>query len=155
VRNKTSDVFEKARAYCFLLLKFRLRSENELYSRLKRKKFDVAVIRKTLDFLKEKRFIDDAAFIRAWVGSRIKKGFGLRRITQELALKGIDKRLIESAAGEIKESYPQAKMALEVASKRMEKIKGLEPQKMKSRIYGYLLRRGFSPDVVIDVIDKL
>ena len=151
----SADAFQKAKNYCFLLLKFRLRSEQELCSRLKKKKFDEPIIRKALDFLKEKKFIDDAAFVQAWVESRIKRGFGLRRIIQELALKGIDKRLIESAEEDIKENYPQRQMALAVASKRMEKLEELDPEKIKSRIYGYLLRRGFSPDIVIDVVDEL
>jgi regulatory protein len=155
VRDKTSDVFQKAQAYCFLLLKFRLRSENELYSRLKRKKFDETVIRKTLDFLKEKKFIDDAAFSRLWADSRLKKGIGIRRITQELALKGVDKRLVDNEAARIKESYPQAEMAKAVARQRLEKLKGLDPQKVKARIYGYLMRRGFSPDVIIDIVNDL
>ena len=155
MKDKAVDAFQKAKNYCFLLLKFRLRSEKELYSRLERKKFDETIIRKALDFLKEKKFIDDAAFSRLWVDSRIKKSFGLRRITQELALKGIDKRLIDNEAARIKESYPQAEMAKAVARQRLEKLKGLQPQKIKSRIYGYLMRRGFSPDVIIDIVNEL
>ncbi|MFA5156398.1 MAG: regulatory protein RecX [Candidatus Omnitrophota bacterium] len=147
--------FEKAKNYCFLLLKFRLRSENELRSRLKKKKFDEPVIRKAIDFLKEKKFIDDAAFARGWADSRLKKGMGARRIAQELALKGIDKRLIEGEVARIKEDYPETETALEIARRRKEKMKDVDPQKIRQRIYGYLIRRGFSPDVVIDVVNEL
>ena len=38
MRNK-EELLQKAREYAFLLLKFRLRSEKEIYSRLKQKKF--------------------------------------------------------------------------------------------------------------------
>ncbi len=155
MKDTALDPFEKAKNYCFLLLKFRLRSEKELYSRLKKKKFDEAIIRKILDFLKEKKFIDDICFSRAWADSRVKKGFGIRRISQELALKGVDKSLIESQVSRIKEDYPQTDLALEIARKRIEKMKGLEPDKKKMRIYGYLMRRGFAPDVVMDVLGRL
>lgn len=155
MKNTPLDQFEKAKNYCFLLLKFRLRSEKELYSRLEKKKFDETIIRKVLDFLKEKKFIDDLCFSRGWANSRIKKGFGIRRIAQELALKGIDKGLIESQISRIKEDYPQANLALEIARKRIDKMKGLEPEKKKMRIYGYLMRRGFAPDVVMDVLGQL
>ena len=148
-------VFEKAKNYCFLLLKFRLRSEKELSGRLKQKKFDEATIRKVLDFLREKSFVDDAAFSRAWADSRAKKGLGVRRIAQELGVKGIDKRLIEAEASRIKQDYPERETVLELARKRLAKMKDIEPQKAKARIYGYLMRRGFSPDIIIDVVNEL
>ncbi len=78
---------EKARAYAFLLLKFRLRRENELLARLKQKGFSEQVSKDTVNFLKEKEFIDDRVFAKGWVASRLKRPFGLRRIKQELNLK--------------------------------------------------------------------
>lgn len=138
-----------------MLLKFRLRSENELHGRLKKKKFAEPAIRKAIDFLKEKRFIDDAVFASAWVDARLKKGMGPRRIARELAFKGIDKRLIEGELARIKEDYPEDETALEIALRKKEKMKDIDPQKMRQRIYGYLIRRGFSPDTVIGVLNEL
>ncbi|MCK9571842.1 MAG: recombination regulator RecX, partial [Candidatus Omnitrophica bacterium] len=94
---------EKARAYAFLLLKFRLRSAKELEQRLKQKGFSEQLSRETVKFLQDKEFIDDRVFARGWVSSRLKRPFGLRRIKQELLQKGLDKEIIETAFAWAKE----------------------------------------------------
>ncbi len=147
--------FQKAKEYSFLLLKFRLRSEKEISERLKKKKFPEQVINATVAFLKEKKFIDDDEFARAWIESRIKKPLGLRRLKEELRVKGIDKEIIESSIREVRRDYAEADIVAEAAAEKLSRIKGVEPQKAKSRVYAYLLRRGFSPDVVIDTINKI
>jgi regulatory protein len=146
---------QRAKNYAFLLLKFRLRSEKEIYQRLKKKKFPENIIQETLSFLKAQKFIDDIFFAKAWIESRLKKPLGLRRIEQELKLKGLDKEVIDSQISEIKKSYSEEKIVIEIAQQRLNKLKGIEPTKAKNRVYGYLLRRGFSPEVVIDVINQL
>lgn len=153
----TSDVerFAKAKNYCFLLLKFRPRSEKEFYSRLKRKKFEEPLIRQTLGFLKEKGFIDDNYFARSWIDSRLKKPLGLRRIRQELRQKGVDKQTIESNIEKIKNSYSEESVVSQLARRRLDKSKGIDPGKLKVRIYAYLLRRGFSPETVINALNQL
>lgn len=155
VINKNKDLLQKTKNYAFLLLKFRLRSEKELYQRLKKKKFDDNVIKRTLSFLKDKGFIDDNIFTKTWIESRLKKPLGLRRLKQELKLKGIDKDIIDNQIEEIKKDYPEEDIVLELAKKRFNKLKGIEPNKAKRRIYAYLLQRGFSPEIIIDVVNQL
>ena len=145
----------KAREYAFLLLKFRLRSENELYQRLKQKKFSEEIILDTLKFLKEKKFLDDSLFAKGWINSRIKKPYGLRRIVQELKLKGIDKGIIEEELGEVKKNYSEEEIVQNIIEDRLGKLKNIEPQTARKRVYGYLVRRGFSPDIIIDKINIL
>ena len=148
-------MLEKARNYAFLLLKFRPRSERELYARLKKKKFDESVIKDTLSFLKEKNFLDDNYFARAWIESRLKKPFGLRRIEQELKRKGIDKEIIQAQIETSRKGYREEEVVLGLAQERWLKLKGLEPKKSKQRIFGYLLRRGFSPEIIIETVNQL
>lgn len=149
------DSLDAAKEYAFLLLKFRLRSENELESRLKRKKFSPQIIRAALDFLKEKKFLDDELFARSWIRSRIRRPLGIRRIRQELNLKGIDKEIIESKLSELKEDYSEEGIVRELARERLGKLKGIEPRSAQRRVYAYLLRRGFSPEVIIDELSNL
>ena len=80
MQNIRVDQLQKAKNYAFLLLKFRPRSEKEISERLKRKKFDTAVIRETILFLKEKSFVDDSYFAKVWLESRIKRPLGLRKL---------------------------------------------------------------------------
>lgn len=150
-----SNDIEEARRYAFLLLKFRLRSEKELYQRLKRKKFSEETIRQTIGFLKEKKFINDNEFAGMWVASRIKRPLGLRRIKEELSLKGIDKEIVDAQIAQIKQGYREEEVVSRIARERIARLRGIEPYKAKSRLFSYLLRRGFSPEVITDVINGL
>jgi len=152
---RSSHEPEKAKEYAFLLLKFRLRSEKELERRLKQKGFSAELAQDTVNFLKDKQFIDDRVFAKAWVSSRLKKPFGLRRIKQELAEKGLDKEIIEETFVWVKEDYKESGIVSQLAEQRFSKLKGIEPLKARQRVYAYLMRRGFSPDLISDVVNKL
>jgi len=155
VNNKNTGPLQKARNYAFLLLKFRLRSEEEIRQRLRKKKFDSLVIEETLSFLKAKGFIDDHYFAKAWVESRIKKPLGIRRLKVELKMKGIDNAIIDSCINAIRENYSEEDIIGQLVKERLKKVNGIDPQKAKARIYAYLLRRGFSPGVIMDTLNHL
>jgi len=146
---------EKARAYAFLLLKFRLRSEAELKSRLKQKGFSEELSQDTVNFLKDKEFIDDRVFAKGWVAARLKRPFGIRRIKQELISKGLDKVIIEDSLALAKKDYSEDRIVSQLAQQKFSRLSNIEPQKAKARVYAYLLRRGFSPDVVSEIIKQL
>ena len=148
-------MLQKTRDYAFLLLKFRPRSENEIRQRLKKKKFNSEIIESTVSFLKDKGFIDDNYFAKTWIESRIKKPLGIRRLKAELSIKGINKEIIDTQINEIKKSYPEEDIVGGIAQDRLNKLKGCDPQKAKQRVYAYLLRRGFSPETVIDTLTKI
>ncbi len=145
----------QARDYAFLLLKFRQRSEQEIREKLKRKKFPPEIIRETVIFLKEKAFLDDQIFAREWISSRLKRPLGLRRIRQELKLKGVPDKIIQSEIEQAGQDYREEAVVEEIAQGKAQKLKNLDPQKAKGRIYGYLLRRGFSPDSVSEAVLRL
>jgi regulatory protein len=155
VNKPREDALQKASDYAFLLLKFRLRSEKELYQRLKKRQFSEQIIHKTLAFLKEKQFVDDAAFARSWIQWRLKKSWGLTRIRQELNIKGIEKKVQESQINALKDSYCEEEVLQRLAEERFAKLKGLGPDKARRRLYAYLLRRGFSSELIIDTLSQL
>jgi regulatory protein len=156
VKNQSSGgPFEKAKAYAFLLLKFRPRSEYELCSRMKQKKFQPEIISATVDFLKTKKFLDDESFTRAWVDSRLKRAMGLRRVKNELKLKGIKPALIEQSFAAVKENYSEDEVVSDLIRRKLQAVKGLDTQKAKQRIYAFLIRRGFSPDVIVDNLNQI
>ncbi|MCX5710877.1 MAG: regulatory protein RecX [Candidatus Omnitrophica bacterium] len=153
MKNKNEQ--ESAREYAFLLLKYRLRSVEELKSRLRNKKFSDTAINNTIDFLKERHFLDDAEFTRAWISTRLKRPYGLRRIKQELRLKGVDKEIVERQAGDLSRDYSEPDIVEEIVIRKAQSLKGLEPVKARQRLYSYLIRRGFTPEIVIEKINRL
>ena len=137
------------------MLKFRPRSEREIRQRLELKHYSPAVVAQTTEFLKSKRFIDDADFSRVWAQSRLEKSYGLRRIKAELKLKGVDSGIIEQVCGALALKYPEEETVGGLAREKFRQYKGTEPQKAKQRIFAYLIRRGFSPAIVTDVTEQL
>ena len=137
-----------------MLLKYRQRSVKEISDRLKKKKYPEEIIKETLGFLREKKFIDDSGFALAWIKERLARGIGPRRLFQELKLKGIDKQVIETHLGQAKEYYSETETIRGLAERRLNSLKNLDPQTAKRRVYAYLLRRGFSPDAVIDTLNQ-
>jgi len=146
---------ERARQYAFLLLKFRQRSEKELYQRLKKKNFKEEAIKEAIAFLKQQAFIDDKSFARDWINERIKRPYGIRRLSRELKIKGIDQQVLDGALEELKENYNEEEIVRGLAKEKFDRFKGIKPQKAKKRIYSYLLRRGFSPEIIIECINNL
>ncbi|MFC1674722.1 regulatory protein RecX [Candidatus Omnitrophota bacterium] len=144
----------RAKAYSFLLLKFRQRSVKELSARLK-KKFDAQTAREVVRFLKKKDFIDDSRFARDWIASRLKKPLGLKRIRRELKIKGISEKIIDLQLEPLQDSYSEEDVIFGLACKRFKLLKGVETVKAKRRLFGYLARRGFSYSGIINAIKNL
>jgi len=141
--------------YAFRLLKFRPRSEYELHQRLKKRGFPEPTIKETLFFLKEKGLINDLEFARIWVESRIKKPLGINRLKQELKIKGVDKGIIERVIEIVSSKYDEEEIIKNLICRRWEKLKHIEPEKAKRRLFLYLLRRGFSSDEVQEAINQI
>jgi len=146
---------DQARNYAFLLLKFRPRSISEITARLKAKRYNPLVIKETVDFLKEKKILNDTQFARAWIDSRLNCAMGFNRIRSELALKGIDKKVVDHALADIKDEYSESKVVKELAEKRITRLKDIEPARAKKRVFGYLARRGFNLETITDVLEQL
>ncbi len=146
--------FQKARQYSFLLLKFRPRSEHEIAERLTRKKFGPSVVRATVFYLREHRLVDDEQFARAWVAERLKKPFGVRRISRELQVKGIDRSVIEAVLRDATAGYDEGTQVSALAREKLSRMKALPPETARRRVFAYLLRRGFSPEQAIDALQE-
>ena len=136
--------FEKAKSYALRLLKVRLRSENELRRRMKRKGFEGERVDCVCHWLKGLGMVDDEAFTHAWVKSRLNRAYGLNRIRFELKEKGVSAALAERVCHEASERYSESKVIEELLERRLRQVKGLPVEKAQRRLCGYLVRRGFS-----------
>ena len=145
----------EALRYVFRLLKFRPRSEYELRQRLKRRGYPESIVKEILHFLKAKGLVNDLEFARVWIESRIKKPLGINRLKQELEIKGIDRDLIEQAIEGVCSKYSEEEIIKQQISRRWERLKHIQPQKAKRRLFLYLLHRGFSLDKIQEAIDQI
>jgi len=146
---------ERAKNCVLRLLKYRPRSQKEIEEHLRRKKFPPQLIREVVGEFVNAGLIDDREFTKFWVNWRGEvnpksKNF----IRHELRLKGITEDLIVEALEKISEGDEFLK-AKELAQKRYERLKNLEPLKKKQRLYAYLQRRGFNQEITWDVLNSL
>lgn len=150
------DVFKKARGYALRLFKLRPRSTGELAQKLRLKAYDEEIVAKVVAQCDKGGLLDDRAFARAWLYSRLKK-YGFRRVSRELLQKGIPKDLIDTVWEEARDDYDEEALVREIALRRFasREQKDVAPVKRKKRVMDYLARRGFNSGIINKVIRQL
>ncbi|MBI3601527.1 MAG: regulatory protein RecX [Candidatus Omnitrophica bacterium] len=143
------------RPWALRFLKIRPRSVAELKEKLEKKGFEAKDIDQTIGWLQSTKLLDDRAFTKSWIQYRLARPFGFRRIVLELKDQGIDPAIIEEEIDAVKVQDDQHQTALELAKRRWQRLTGIEPQKKKKRIFDFLSRRGFGPDVIFKVLKQL
>ena len=150
----TKDLL-KAKKLTFNLLKIRPRSEYELVAYLTRKGFSKEIIKQTIDYLSRLRLVDDLSFARAWAESKAKQSIGKTRLRFELLKKGLKPNIINQVIEETFESVDEEKTVRGLVQRMMQKYSKLDKDTAKRRLWSYLSRRGFSKDIVMDVMSQL
>ena len=117
----------------------------ELGRHLVRKGFTEEVVAAALDRLAERGYLDDLAYARGFVHSRMTgRAYGPRRVRTELARRGVASALVEQvlAEREVDVSDDSAGV-LGAARRRLNALRGLAPDVAQRRLVGWLVRRGF------------
>lgn len=110
-------------------------------------------IEKTIIYLTEQRFLDDEAFARWLVQSRLRRSpRGTRLLSAELYTKGIGQEIIESVLAGIT-PHDEMTLAQEMLDACKHRYKRLPALAAKRRCIEYLKRRGFSLATILRVID--
>lgn len=155
-----SEVYEKLIAAAIRFVSFRPRSEKEIRDFLSRKLAKShttapLVITHVLKRLTDLGYINDYEFSAWWVGQRTgRKPKGERVIRMELMRKGISPVVIDEVVGSImKGERSEPSLAKAAIEKKREGWKNLPLLEQKRKLADYLMRRGFSSDVVWSVID--
>ena len=139
---KRKDVHERALG----LLAVRQRSRGELERRLVQAGFEPDAVDAELERLERVGLIDDEAFARAVVESRMgSRGESQRVVAMHLSRAGVSTQVALEALHDAPESDDDRAMRL--AASKAVRLRGLEPQVAFQRLYGFLARRGYAPDV--------
>jgi regulatory protein len=125
------------------LLAVRWRSREELRRRLRQAGYEAEEIDQALADLTRAGLIEDARFARELVRDQATRRLaGDRAIRNALREKGVAADLAEEA---LREAGEESERARDLAARRAIRMKGLAPDAAYRRLYGMLLRRGFSP----------
>ncbi|MEP6759252.1 MAG: regulatory protein RecX [Actinomycetota bacterium] len=141
-RGKRRDVHERALG----LLAVRQRSRRELERRLVQAGFESDEVADELERLELVGLLDDEAFARAVVESRMgSRGESRRVVAGKLAQAGVASDVAISVLDEAPEA--EEARAQRIADAKAPRLTGLEPQVAFQRLYGFLARRGYGPEV--------
>lgn len=117
------------------------RTEQQVADYLKRKGFPQEEIAQTIEYLRERSFVNDSAFAESYIQSRIRRGDGPLKIKQLLFQKGIASGEAETL---LRQQYPAEAQVL--------RIKDLIRQKSsldRNKLMRFLASRGFTRYVMI------
>ena len=128
------------------LLSVRSRSKAELRQRLLRADYEPEEVDAAIADLEAVGLVDDEAFAREVAEYQRRKGMGRRAGMNALRVKGVPRELAERIAEEANPE-DEAERAAEVASKRLTRLHGLDPETRRRRLVDYLMRRGYDPEI--------
>jgi regulatory protein len=131
------------------------KTEKQIRDKLSEKEYDEKVINKTLEFLKQYKFVDDERFLEAYIKDKLKSQ-GKNKIKYALINKGISEELIERKLINIDKSSEQDR-ALKLAEKKLEVLMKNESdaRKIYKKLGDYLVRNGYNLDIVQDILNNL
>ncbi|MGJ0846116.1 RecX family transcriptional regulator [Tissierella praeacuta] len=136
------------------LLSYRQRSENEIYTALKRKGFEDSYIEYAMNYCRENRYLDDKDFAQSFIKDKTNLNkLGPKRIRYELILKGISKDIIDELL--IVDYEEQYEIAMEIALKKLKSYKNDDYNSIYRKLSGFLQRKGYSYDIISKVVKDI
>ena len=133
-------------------LAYRPRSEAEIHSYLLRRGYPSHVSGRVLEKLRSLNYLDDRSFARHWALTIARsRGYGPKRIEQELTTKGIVPSVIREVIRETLDHCDEKTQAKKLLAKRFHS-ENFRDLKTLRRAAVFLQRRGYSSEVISDLL---
>lgn len=147
----------EARRCLVRYLSLRKKTVRQARDYLASKGYPDAAIDEALAAARELGLLDDAAFAASYVRTQQRLAAkGPRAIEFELENRGVAAPDVQSALLSQYPSDRQRELARQAARKRLEKLPPHEqPARLRRKLYEFLLRRGFEPDVAAETIREI
>ncbi len=155
--NEPSDEKLEQRAKNVLLFQLSrsMKTRYQLAKILEKREIPNEIANAVLDRFTEAQLIDDAAFARAFVNSRLAiSGKSRSVIARELKQRGVSADDAQEALSII-DSELEDQTAYSVAKKRYQQLSSLAPEVRRRRLMGFLMRRGFSSSLTTRILRDL
>ncbi len=130
------------------ILGYRARAVGELCERLGRAGYAAETVDVVVRRLEEIGYLDDEEFARETARGKARK-YGPRRIVEELRRSGVAEEVARGAVEEEFEERSEYGIALEAARRRYNTGGGSDA--IARRVYGFLVRRGYSAEICAEV----
>ncbi len=129
-------------------LGYKARSEKEVRERLRRYGYGEETVDSVVGRLEELGYLDDEDFARLLARGKARRRYGPRRVSAELRRSGVGAEIAEKVVAEEFAGRSENQEARSVAAQRYNKV-GSDAE--ARRVYGFLVRRGYSSEVCAEV----
>jgi regulatory protein len=150
---KEYDEYISGKKIALNLLAYRNRSREELRKKLAEKKLSSAVIEKVLAHTEKLGFVNDRQFAKEFAEGKIgSRPQGRKTLFRKLLQKGVAKEIIEGTLDKLFTKIDEKDLAEECFYKYFSKVKDKEVMIQKKKIFEHLTRKGFSYDIINELI---
>ena len=150
-----NEQLQKAKDAAYNYLSYRARSVKEVRDKLAQKEFAEETIEQAVNDLQRQKLLNDSEFARRFVEARLGRANGSRKLAQELRRKGIETEVVDEVLGEFAATLDSEERAIGLLGKQAWRYRGLERDKAKRRMLGFLARRGYDAQMARSAVDKV
>ncbi|MCT4597659.1 MAG: recombination regulator RecX [Vallitalea sp.] len=144
-------VYKRAKNRAFRLLQRKDMTRKEMISKLEISRYNEYIIDSVINFLEEYRYINDREYAIKYI-SYNKTRKSIKQISIELVRKGIDKEVIKELLEDTE--ICEEDIAYSLLIKKYRNIDSID-NKIKNRMLGYIMRKGYSYNIAIKTINRL
>lgn len=151
----TEEGFLKCKESALRTIERTYKTEKEMRDKLILKEFDINLIERTIEFLKEYNLLNDENYVKMYVKDKIKNE-GQNKIKYALMKKGIKEELIREEISKFNDDS-QKEVAYDLAIKKYNLLSKREEDKYKisQKLYRFLIAKGYDYSVVSEVVKKV
>ena len=144
---------KRAKLRAMHLLQKMDRTKWELERKLQESGYPQVVVKRALEYVESFHYIDDKQYAAMYIQSQKTKK-GKARIKMELMRKGISAELIAEVFSETENEIDTREAIRSLIEKKCSYSEEMD-EKEKRRLYGFLLRRGFSSSDILSVFREI
>ena len=149
-RTEQSRLMARRRLVRYLSLRRKTVREAQVY--LERLGFESGSVEAAIQAALELGLLDDGGYAVAYRRTQERAaGKGPRAIRQELLARGIDRSTTEEAIASSQDPQLQRSRARAAAERKAGLLRDDEPRKAHRKLYQFLLRKGYDPEIAADV----
>lgn len=150
------DEFLKAMDYAYRLLAGSQKTAGEITSRLSMKKFNKETIKRVVEDLREKNYLNDMEFAVDFIGKKLSGEAGREAIRYGLINKGLNRETADEYINAYfsEHSVDENEIARNALNKRFKGYGKPDKRKMSMKLRTFLAGRGFSTEVISNVMEE-
>lgn len=150
-----SDI-ERAKSRAINYISGKLKTKYEVKLKLKEKDFTEDIIDEVIDILEREEYLNDRLYCEVFIEDKKQlNGYGKNKIKSLLIQKGVSKSVFEDFLDEF-EYEEEFDNALKMGIKKLNLLSNEDDNfKKKQKLINYLAYRGFSFDVINDVLREI